>query len=90
MGDVAVCPHLNTANFQGALPDQVWLDGDLVLMKKCDAVLLIPGWHRSVGAREEVKVAVEEGIPVCYSWDQYITLYASWTYDCPAYRYNTK
>lgn len=25
LGAACICPHLNTANFDGALPDQVWV-----------------------------------------------------------------
>lgn len=67
LGAVAVCPHLNTAPFQGALPDEVWLDGDLTLMRRCDAVLMTPRWHESEGARVERDVALEHGVPVFYT-----------------------
>jgi len=63
-GHVALCPHLNTANFQGALPDGVWLSGDLILLRRCDCVLVLPGWVESSGAQEEVAFARESGIPV--------------------------
>jgi len=39
-----------------------WLDYDMVWLKKCDAVLRLPG--PSVGAEREVEVAMELGIPV--------------------------
>jgi len=37
-GGVALCPHLNTAFFDGKMPDQVWLDGDLELLSRSDAI----------------------------------------------------
>lgn len=67
MGAAALCPHLNTANFQGSLPDQVWLDGDLAMLAKCDAVLMTPDWELSAGARVEQQFALDRGIPVFYS-----------------------
>lgn len=67
MGGVAVCPHLNTAPFQGALPDEVWLKGDLTLMKRCDAVLMTPRWEKSEGAKVEHDIAITHGIPVFYA-----------------------
>src|SRR4051812_1651517 len=67
MGAAALCPHLNTANFQGSLPDQVWLDGDLALLAKCDAVLMTPDWEKSAGAKAEQTFALERGIPVFYA-----------------------
>lgn len=63
-GAVALCPHLNTALFDGEADDSVWLEGDLVLMRRCDAVLAIDGWRRSTGASLEVECADKYGIRV--------------------------
>lgn len=63
-GAVALCPHLNTAFFEGLAEDEVWLRGDLELLRRCDAVLLTPDWMNSEGAREERRVAEELGMPV--------------------------
>lgn len=60
----ALCPHTNTRFFQGAAPDKVWLEGDLVMLRRCDAVLLTPDWKKSKGAVEEVKHALRWDIPV--------------------------
>ena len=64
MGVAAICPHTNTRFFQGAADDSVWLDGDLEILRRCDAVLLVPGWENSSGTRAEVKEAEAQGIPV--------------------------
>lgn len=66
-GAVAICPHLNTANFQGALPDSTWLDGDVEILRRCDAILLTPDWERSVGASAELAFAVSFGLQVLRS-----------------------
>lgn len=66
MGKVALCPHSNTMFFQNAAPDHVWLDGDLELLKRCDAVLMTPDWERSSGARAEHAFALKLGLPVFY------------------------
>src|SRR4051794_21675202 len=63
-GAACICPHKNTALFGGAADDSVWLEGDLEMMRRCDAVLCTDDWQRSVGAIEEVRVAKEVGIPV--------------------------
>lgn len=63
-GFAVICPHLNTAHYQGALPDEVWLDGDLTILSRCDAVLLTHDWARSAGASAEVYFAQNIGIPV--------------------------
>lgn len=63
-GIPALCPHKNTALFDGAAPDEVWLAGDLVMLARCDAVVLVPGWRKSAGTRAEVEFAEARGIPV--------------------------
>lgn len=65
-GFAALCPHCNTRFFDGAAPDDVWLKGDLELLRRCDAVLLTPDWQQSTGAREEMCAAVDAGIAVYY------------------------
>lgn len=64
LGAVAICPHLNTMHFQDALPDSVWLDGDLEIVKRCDAVVMVHGWEDSKGSLKERELAFKLGIPV--------------------------
>ena len=64
MGVAAICPHTNTRFFQGAADDHVWLDGDLEILRRCDAVLLVPGWENSSGTRAEVAQARSQNQPV--------------------------
>ncbi len=66
IGAAALCPHTNTRFFQGAADDAVWLDGDLELLKRCDAVLMTLDWNRSTGATAERRWAQTCGIPVFY------------------------
>lgn len=68
-GLAVICPHLNTAHFQGAAPDHIWLDGDLELMRRCDAVFMVPGWNRSTGATVEHGEAARLGMPIFYEDD---------------------
>jgi hypothetical protein len=63
-GCAVLCPHLNTAHFQSSLPDNVWLEGDLTMLARCDAVVLTRGWKRSAGAGIEAQKAHILGIPV--------------------------
>jgi hypothetical protein len=63
-GAACICPHKNTALLGGAADDSVWLEGDLEMMRRCDAVLCTDDWRRSAGAREEVRIANEMGLPV--------------------------
>lgn len=66
MGAAALCPHTNTANFQGAAPDEVWLEGDLEMLRRCDAVYALPTFHLSTGAKAEIAEAERRHIPVFY------------------------
>ena len=63
-GGVALCPHANTIFYQGAAPDNMWLIGDLELLRRCDAVYMIPGWSYSVGACGEYEEAQRVKMPV--------------------------
>ena len=69
LGAACICPHANTRFFQGAAPDDVWLEGDLELVRRSDALLLAPRWERSRGATGEVAVAQTHGIPIFYTLD---------------------
>lgn len=46
-GCFALCPHTNTRHFDKELPDEVFLAGTLEMLRRSDAILLIPGWTRS-------------------------------------------
>ena len=74
-GAVALCPHKNTAFFGGApkTKDQMWLEGDLELLERCDALFAIDGWERSEGARQEIDFANRLGIPVLYDFREVST-----------------
>lgn len=64
MGAAALCPHMNTAHFDGAITDEAILAGDREMLGRCDAVMLVSGWRHSEGTRDEVELARELGIPV--------------------------
>ncbi len=60
-GWAVICPHANTAHFEHfgrGLPDTTWLEGDLEIVSRCDAIFLVEGWEKSRGAAAE-KVAAE-------------------------------
>ena len=65
-GWVVICPHLNTANFQGELPDEVWLEGTMEMLKRCDAVYFLSGWEASEGSKQELKEAERLGMEVIF------------------------
>lgn len=61
-GAAAICPHANTRFFSGAADDRVWLDGDLAILARCDAVIFTPDWASSSGASAERAFAEARGI----------------------------
>lgn len=67
-GGVAICPHKNTAGFDGAfnLSEHTWLNGDLELVRRCDAIYMLPNWVDSEGAAKERAEAERIGLPVLY------------------------
>lgn len=76
LGASCICPHLNTAYFEGAAPADVWLSGDLEQLRRCDAVLMTPDWELSTGARAEHDFARKHGVKVFYD----LKSLAEWLY----------
>lgn len=66
LGAMPLCPHTNTANFDGALTDGFLLEGTLELMRRCDAVILVSGWRASAGTKGEIAEARRLQLPVFY------------------------
>jgi hypothetical protein len=53
MGHTPICPHLNSALMDGIVPDRVFLEGDIKILKRCDAIVMMPEWRDSEGAKDE-------------------------------------
>jgi Domain of unknown function (DUF4406) len=67
LGFAVICPHLNTANFDGAIADDhIWLDGDMEILKRCDVVIAMNTWKQSSGATTEIELAKQLGIEVIF------------------------
>ena len=67
MGFAVICPHKNTAFFDGVDDAKMFITGDLEMIKRCDGVVTCPNWKNSEGAREEVHFSKSRAIPV-YAW----------------------
>jgi len=64
LGYMAFCPHTNTAGFDGIVPDAAFLEGDLVMLQRCDLIVMTPDWEKSTGAIGEYHAARKQGLPV--------------------------
>ena len=65
-GYAVICPHMNTANMDGVVERDVWLAGDFEIIRRCDIIVMLPGWEESAGAREEFEVAVAHVLVIYY------------------------
>ncbi len=64
----AICPQKNTAYMDDIMPEYFYM-GDLDILERCDAVLMVDGWEKSFGARMERIHALRNNIPVFESFD---------------------
>lgn len=60
-GYAVFCPHMNTAFFDGICPDEVWLEGDREILKRCDTIYILNNWKDSNGTKEEISIAKKLG-----------------------------
>jgi hypothetical protein len=64
-GWAVICPHTNTILMNGPdIDEQTFLDGDIEILRRCDAILMLPLWKKSAGASHEHAVAVNLGLPI--------------------------
>ena len=77
-GHGVICPQFNTFFMDSAtIPYETFMKADYqMILRACDAMLMLPGWTESKGASNERQLALANGIPVFY-WDG---LAEFWTY----------
>jgi cell division GTPase FtsZ len=56
-GYIVICPHLNTAHFDGICTDNTWLQGYLEILARCDSIFMLRNWQESEGAKAELALA---------------------------------
>jgi len=66
IGHAVICPHMNTAHMDGVVPDVEFLAGDLIMLARCDAIVMVGKWQESTGACGEFEYAQKNGIPIYY------------------------
>lgn len=64
VGAMPLIPHANTAHFDGTCSPEFWYEGTLELLRRCDAVMLVPGWEGSKGVKAEMEEATRRGMLV--------------------------
>jgi len=75
-----ICPHMNSANFDGLIPDDSFLQGGLDFLLHLnpgtlkDVVVAMPGWMSSQGSRAELQMAKDLRLEIIYlTEDEYAT-----------------
>lgn len=65
-GAAALCPHTNTRFFDKAAgcTGELFVEGTLEMLRRCDAMILCAGWEKSSGTKGEIREALRLGIPV--------------------------
>lgn len=68
LGYGVICPHTNSAYFDEVgkvmgvtLGYETFMAGDIEMVKRCDAIFLLPNWGKSAGAVREWEAAVTSG-----------------------------
>ena len=58
-GHAVICPHKNTSFFDGQEFEDasIWLKGDLEILKRCDVIVMMKDWEKSIGASNELAYA---------------------------------
>jgi hypothetical protein len=71
-GHTVICPHANTARFEGLCQTTTYEDfmrGDLTMLAVCDAIFMLKGWADSPGANTEHAFAQSHGLTIFYESD---------------------
>lgn len=69
MGIPCICPHANTKHFDGVTDYETFMDGDILMVDRCDLVVMMDNWKTSSGAMREWHRAIAFGIPV-FAWPE--------------------
>lgn len=64
LGAVPLIPHSIGARMAGTETDSYWIGATLELMRRADAVLVLPGYEQSIGTLGEIEEARRSGLPL--------------------------
>lgn len=67
-GYTVICPHMNTEHLElfTNLKNSEFVDRDLEIVERCDAVVMLPFWEQSRGAVRELEHAKSKGLQVWF------------------------
>jgi hypothetical protein len=68
-GYAVICPHMNSALMGGKIPEELFMQGYLEILKKVDLMVVQGKYWESMGTMEEIDQALKAKIPV-YFWDK--------------------
>lgn len=63
-GFSVIIPHSNTRFFHGTNTPEFWYEATLELLRRCDAVVFVPGYEKSKGSLSEEYEACKLGLPI--------------------------
>lgn len=70
LGYTVISPHANCdlpmALAQEELEPSYWLNKDLEIISRCDALVVLPDWELSLGTNAEINYAKERDIPITF------------------------
>jgi len=69
-GWAVICPHLNSLYMGHGTEDKdcfdLFLTGDCEIIKRCDAIYMLPNWKNSRGAKLEWETALNCNLEIIY------------------------
>lgn len=68
MGFTVICPHLNTLDFEfdTHLENKDFVKRDLLIVERCDGIVMLPNWAESRGAVTELDHAAKHGLRIFF------------------------
>ena len=70
MGFAVFVPHTQCRSYDGELPWEAWIERDLEVLCRCNAVFMLPNWKDSKGATAEHEQAKKLGMKILYSLEE--------------------
>lgn len=63
-GMACISPVSNSAWMGGEIKEKTFLDGDIEILKRCDAIFMSGDWRHSKGCLGEMEYAADNCIPI--------------------------